>query len=91
MSTVTVLKQYVAPCTYSYLQRCPSTNKLVVHTKTYNQRVAILQQDTNVVIIEDFQSSQFRSQKALQSLFPIALHYAKMGTSGYKHLTTQYA
>ena len=83
MSTVTILKQYVAPRTYSYRQRCPSSNKLVVHTKTYNQRVAILQQDTNIVTIEDFQSSQFRSQKALQSLFPIALHYAKMNVSGY--------
>jgi hypothetical protein len=42
-----------------------------------------LQQHNQRVVVLDFQPSKFRSQKALQSLFPIALHYAKMGVAGY--------
>jgi hypothetical protein len=83
MSQVTIVAQVVQPCTYSYRQRCPNTKRILTHTRTYQQRVAILQQDNQRVVIQDFQSSKFRSQKALQSLFPIALHYAKMGVSGY--------
>jgi hypothetical protein len=83
MSQVTIVSQVVQPCTYSYRQRCLKTQRVVTHTRTYQQRVAILQQHNQRVVVLDFQPSKFRSQKALQSLFPIALHYAKMGVAGY--------
>ena len=87
MSTVTILKQYVASVTSVYLMRCPTTNTLTPHTIRRRVPFAVLQQANHIVSVEDFNPYHAQSQHNLQQFFPVALRRAKSRDRGFIHLS----
>lgn len=91
MSTVTILKQYVASVTSPYLMQCLTTKTITAHTIRRRVPFAILQQANHIILVQDFNPYHARSQQALQQFFPVALNNAKNRHFGYKHLSNQAA
>jgi len=91
MSTVTILKQYVASVTSVYLMQCPKTNTLTPHTIRRRVPFAVLQQANHIILVQDFNPYHAQSQHKLQQFFPVALNNAKNRHFGYQHLSSQAA